>query len=340
MESGSSMDVISIVALALEGVLYGLSLLMFLATVYVLIKRRCRDVESRGINAKMMVTACAFCALSTAHMIIDVHHVLSGFVYKDDLFEGGPAAYFSDVSEAGFLLKISIYSVQTALADAIVIYRCYIVWGSLWAILVPSIGWSSFVACAVGTVYNCSLSHQQGVFGHEIEHWMQVFFVSTLATNIAATGLLGYRIWSIDRHIVSQRHGRGILMPSLLIIIDAGILYSASLIAAIGCYAAETNGLFIVLDLISPIISVAFYMIIIRIGMAAAGQVSANKVTRRSTGVQRSPSPWRKDDIAMKPLQVRITQFHESHIDNGEGDVKDLETEYPYSESDWTTIPV
>ncbi|PBK61145.1 hypothetical protein ARMSODRAFT_670477 [Armillaria solidipes] len=338
MENGTSMDVISIVALALEGILYGLSLLMFSATVYVLIRRRHRDVESRGISTKMMFTACAFGALSTTHMIVDVHHVLSGFVYKNNLLEGGPAAYFSDVSEVGFLLKISVYSVQTALADAIVMYRCYVVWGSLWAILIPSIGWSSFVACAVGTVYNCSLSHQQGVFGYEIEHWMQVFFVSTLATNIAATGLLGYRIWSIDRNIVSHRHGKGNLMPLLLIIIDAGILYSVSLLVAIGCYAAKTDGLLAVLDMISPIISVTFYMIIIRIDMAAKSQ-SRTKVTRHSTGVQRSPSPWRKEDFGMGPLQVHITQFHESHIDNGEGPLTDLESEY-HSESGWTSIPV
>ncbi|PBK85420.1 hypothetical protein ARMGADRAFT_1087589 [Armillaria gallica] len=339
MKNGASMDVISIVALALEGILYGLSLLMLSATVYVLIRRRRRDVESKGISTKKMFTACAFGALSTAHMIVDVHHVLSGFVYKNNLLKGGPTAYFSDVSEVGFLLKISVYSVQTALADAIVMYRCYVVWGSLWAIVIPSIGWSSFVACAVGTVYNCSLSHQQGVFGHEIEHWMQVFFVSTLATNIAATGLLGYRIWSIDRNIVSHRCGKGSLMHPLLIIIDAGILYSVSLLVAIGCYAAETNGLFVVLDLISPIISATFYMIIIRIDMAAKSQTTAKKVARRSTGVQRSPSPWRKDDFGMGPLQVHITQFQESHVDNGEGHLTDLESEY-HAESGWTSVPV
>ncbi|KAK0499214.1 hypothetical protein EDD18DRAFT_65510 [Armillaria luteobubalina] len=340
MENGTSMDVISIVALALEGILYGLSLFMFSATIYVLIRRRRRDVENRGISTKMVLVACAFAALSTAHMIVDVHHVLYGFVYENDLLEGGPSAYFSDVSEVGFLLKVSLYSVQTALADAIVMYRRYVVWGSLWAILIPSIGWSSFAACAVGTIYYCSLNYQQGVFGHEIKHWMQVFFVSTLVTNISATGLLGYRIWSIDRNIVSHRHGKLNLTPPLQIIVDAGILYSVSLLAAIGCYAAESDGLFVVLDMISPIISVTFYMIIIRIDMAARSQANAKRVTRHSTGVQRSPSPWRsKDDIVMGPLQVHITQFHESHVDNGEGHTTDLGSEC-HSESGWTSIPV
>ncbi len=80
-------------------------------------------------------------------------------------------------------------------------------------------------------------------------------------------------------------------------------------------------------------------MIIIRIDMAAKSQATAKKVARRSTGVQRSPSPWRKDDIGMGPLQVHIMQFHESHVDNGEGHITDLESENR-SESGWTSIPV
>ncbi len=105
---------------------------------------------------------------------------------------------------------------------------------------------------------------------------MQVFFVSTLATNIAATGeqhflslhlfvitdllgLLGYRIWSIDRKIVSHRHGKSNLTAPLQIIIDAGILYSVSLLVAIGCYAAKTNGLFVVLDMVSTDLPLLVY---------------------------------------------------------------------------------
>ncbi len=80
-------------------------------------------------------------------------------------------------------------------------------------------------------------------------------------------------------------------------------------------------------------------MIIIRIDMAAKSQTTAKKVARRSTGVQRSPSPWRKDDFVMGPLQVHITQFQESHVDNGEGHLTDLESEY-HAESGWTNIPV
>ena len=80
-------------------------------------------------------------------------------------------------------------------------------------------------------------------------------------------------------------------------------------------------------------------MIIVRIDMAARSQANAKKVTRHSTGVQRSPSPFHKDDFAMGPLQVHITQFHETHIDSGEGHLADLESEY-HSESGWASIPV
>lgn len=62
--------------------------------------------------------------------------------------------------------------------------------------------------------------------------------MSMLATNIAETGLLGYCICSVDQNTVSHRHGKSILIPSVLTTsVDAGILYCVSILAEIGCYA-------------------------------------------------------------------------------------------------------
>ncbi|KAK0184440.1 hypothetical protein F5146DRAFT_1145280 [Armillaria mellea] len=151
MENGTDMDVISIVSLALEGILYGLSFLMFSATVYILISRPRRDTESRAIRTAIILTACTFGALTTAvtHTIIDVHHVLSGFVYTNKLVEGDSAAYFSD--------------------------------------FIPSPDLSPLGA-------NRSIGGIVSVLEHEIEHWMQVIFVSTLATVRVSDPTLEYEL--------------------------------------------------------------------------------------------------------------------------------------------------
>lgn len=107
--------------------------------------------------------------------------------------------------------------------------------------------------------------------------------------------LLAYRIWSVDR--ATSRFGgrrRSSLRPILHIVIDAGMIYSATLFAALMCFVNQSNGQYVVLDTVStsiprsltmdgfteipiviadcqvtPIISISFYMVIIRVGLAS-----------------------------------------------------------------------
>jgi hypothetical protein len=53
-----------------------------------------------------------------------------------------------------------------------------------------------------------------------------------------------------------------------MVVMDAGALYSFTVIAAVVCFAVESNGQYVVLDMVTPIISIAFYMVILRIGIA------------------------------------------------------------------------
>jgi hypothetical protein len=57
-------------------------------------------------------------------------------------------------------------------------------------------------------------------------------------------------------------------MPMLMVVMDAGALYSFTVTAAVVCFAVESNGQYVVLDMVMPIISIAFYMVILRIGIA------------------------------------------------------------------------
>lgn len=80
--------------------------------------------------------------------------------------------------------------------------------------------------------------------------------------------LLAFRLWKIDRRAQQTRLSKGIVMPVLMIVMDAGALYSFTVIAAVVCFAVESNGQYVVLDMVTPIISIAFYMVILRIGIA------------------------------------------------------------------------
>lgn len=95
------------------------------------------------------------------------------------------------------------------------------------------------------------------------------FYSLTLATNFFATALLAYRIWKVDQEVASVCTTRSnTLQPAMKAIIDSGALYSVALLTIIILYASNSTGQYIVLDMVMPIISISFYMIIFRLGIA------------------------------------------------------------------------
>lgn len=63
--------------------------------------------------------------------------------------------------------------------------------------------------------------------------------------------LLAYRVWYIDQNITrSLRHHKSQLRPVLHVIIDAGMIYSFTLLAALICFVNRSNGQYVILDLV------------------------------------------------------------------------------------------
>ncbi|KAH0585522.1 hypothetical protein H2248_008757 [Termitomyces sp. 'cryptogamus'] len=78
-------------------------------------------------------------------------------------------------------------------------------------------------------------------------------------------GLLAYRLWTVGRAISRYSSMNSYLIHIARVVIDSGAIYSAFLIVFLGFHIAQSNDKDIVLDLISPIIPVCFYMIILRV---------------------------------------------------------------------------
>ena len=65
--------------------------------------------------------------------------------------------------------------------------------------------------------------------------------------------LLVCRIWHVDRKTMRLRAGRqSQLRPILQILVDAGTIYTLTLLVALICFLSQTNGQYVVLDMVSP----------------------------------------------------------------------------------------
>ncbi|KAI0671573.1 hypothetical protein C8Q78DRAFT_945199, partial [Trametes maxima] len=265
--AGLTLDLAGIISTVLEAIFYGFSLFMFGVTLYIL-NQNSRQLD-RQVNYRMLAVSWALLSCSTAHMIIDIIRICNGFIYKGPNFPGGPVAWFSIPSETTFIAKNIVYLFQTLIGDGVLIYRCYVVWQSWLIVAFPIVMWLWIgIVSAIAIHSSATVPAGAGtVFLTRVGQWITAFYSSTLATNLIVTILLGYKIWMTNRR--TSRTRQGSLLPVVRVIADAGITYSVTLTAALACFVQKSNGQYIVLDIITPIISITFYMVIIRVGLSA-----------------------------------------------------------------------
>ena len=129
----------------------------------------------------------------------------------------------------------------------------------------------SLKVTGIGSPYTCSRVTQNEVFSGSISQWITSFWATALATNLLTTRtwshfhgcvllnlfpllpvLLVCRIWYIDRKATKLRgHQQSQLKHILHILVDAGAIYSLSLLVALICFVSRSNGQFVILDLVS-----------------------------------------------------------------------------------------
>ncbi|KAG2141104.1 hypothetical protein DEU56DRAFT_283853 [Suillus clintonianus] len=284
---GIPLDSAAIMSTVLEGMLYGFSVLMFIGTMWALTyKHHMRD----RVNRPITVVAVLLLVLSTAHMVIDIIRIEDGLVKSRDTFPGGPEAYFAEISLGTFVVKNTIYILQTLLGDGVVIYRCYVVWQTVWVIILPSMLWCSVAVTGIYSLYSFShtASTSGNVFSQVTREWISGFYALTLAANLLSSGLLAYRIWKIERNVANS------------------LLYSIALLCTLIGSIRSNNGALVMIDILPPIISIAFYTVIIRI---AIGRNNRSHVLTVRGGSTSETNRGNLQQYPLKPLQVHISQF-------------------------------
>lgn len=138
-------------------------------------------------------------------------------------------------------------------------------------------------------------------------------------------GLVAYRIWTIERKVSAVRVTKR-KIPLLRVFVDAAILYSVALCSFIVIIYAYSSAVFYVMgdmvitllitcllskiltsiNQLIPIISIAFYMVFIRIAISKHTQDGWSSETERGT-LQFRIQPWqsgpRQNDMSWPTAQ-------------------------------------
>ncbi|EJF58020.1 hypothetical protein DICSQDRAFT_26406, partial [Dichomitus squalens LYAD-421 SS1] len=258
----------------------GYSVFMFMLATWIMLRGRTR----RHVNHCMVAAGCGLILLATAEMAINIARVYQGFISNGPFIDGGPEAYFTQVLEPTFVVKSCLYNAQTLILDAVVIYRTYVVWQNILICVVPMIAWCGLLAGAIGLNIALATAHKGGVFAVQTSEWITSFYALTLATNLSATTLLAFRIWTVTRRSAQYRSSN-FLAPVLRVIIESGAIYSMTITAVLISFVVKSNGVYVLLDMICPIISIVFNMLIIRVDLAHKSSSSTSGSNSLETAV-------------------------------------------------------
>ncbi|EJC99740.1 uncharacterized protein FOMMEDRAFT_148592 [Fomitiporia mediterranea MF3/22] len=298
-----------IISTTMEALLYGFSLLMFILTLWILTRNR----ERRRLNHGMIITACSLQFLATAELTVNIVRVCQGLLNIGPSLLGGPQQYFDDVTQPTFIFKSSVSNLQALILDAVVIYRTYVVWQSYYVVVIPILGWFALLTSCIGTIVALASAagHANNMFAVQTARWITAIYSTTLATNLSSSSLLAYRIWRVNRDAAKYRASSQ-LTPVLRAVIESGAIYSVTITAALILFVVNSPGIYVLLDMVSPIISIVFNLLILRVGFATNRHLPVISSTVQQTTTLTTPRFRPNTRRDMKPLTVEITQFFES----------------------------
>ncbi|KAJ6571087.1 hypothetical protein B0H19DRAFT_1255089 [Mycena capillaripes] len=240
-----------IVAAWLEAILYGIYFCMFWFGVYI------NGRGGRSVNAHnriMFATSVIMFIVATLHVAMNGYRAIVGYVD----FETAPGHH---------IMKDVLYTIQSLLGDAMAVYRCWILWNRNYRFVVLPfcLLLTSAISGSMVTVLFATIDPTASIFDPRLTNWITVFTSVAVAQNIITTGLMGFRLWEIERKSTRIRIGGGVFLPILKILVESAALYLFVEIMLLALYQANYNAQYILLETITPVVGITFGMITIRI---------------------------------------------------------------------------
>jgi len=298
------LDKAYLTAIWLETLFYGINFTLCWICGYVLIKKKSKTPWA------MLAVVILQWTLSTVHVSLGFTRLIYGFIYNRDE-PGGPAAYFSNISIPGNVAKVFIHTLNSAVGDSVVVWRCYLVWGKSWKVVtVPLILLCGFVVSGIGQTYHFAKGHDiHSAFHRTLTIWNGLVFSFSLATNITATSLIALRVWHVFRMISGVGRNLG-TAKILVLVIESGMIYSAALIIEISCYFAGSNAFYILYDPIAQLTSIVPTMILLLVGFRQTSndiKTRATTMTKPRAGVTSLPTVNFRTNPDMVNTDPRVT---------------------------------
>jgi len=225
-------------ATLLTSVVYGIAITLFVKSVGTMHRKRRLTGQ---LNPILVISSTLLFLLATVNVVGLWMNVNYAFV----LYPGGPTEF------AGLIRTTPKTVLQVGqvgaiiLADALVVYRTYVVWGlNLYVIIIPFMTFVATFTCGVSFVrLQHTTSLTTSVFSTGITEWTVAFLLSSFATTVYSTGFISYKLWKSDKQLreADVSVGAGLSLRIMRIVMESAFIYSLNHLLYAIMYEAKTN---------------------------------------------------------------------------------------------------
>ncbi|KAF8194413.1 hypothetical protein K438DRAFT_819354 [Mycena galopus ATCC 62051] len=224
-----------------------------------------------------------------------------------------PVLYSPDdpiaVHRLGIILKAR-YSLANAIADAIMIYRCYVIYSFKWRPV-------AFLIFAYGCMLVGAILGLLPLSGTAERAAAAVCILTVFLTNVLATALAAWRIWWISRQAANFLGGnsRKKYMDLPAILLESGLIYPTVLFMGIILFLSPppvpTVMVLICIAASYHLAGIAPTLIIVRVGLGVStDDVEKSVLVSRGAGMHPDIENQRGADPPME-LQARTKKYSE-----------------------------
>ncbi|KAF5351490.1 hypothetical protein D9757_013241 [Collybiopsis confluens] len=204
---------------AIDCLVYGLYLSVFVRAMQVLFRRKIYDTTSLALIG---TTVSIFCII-TAHLGLDVDRAFRAFTDHIDT-PNYSKGYYNVLSGAEALAKNSAYVTITLIADAFLIFRCWAAFGrNIYMILIPSGLYAGNLgtACWALVTFKKAEDPTTGVvIVAQVISRVKFMYITTLCLNLYCSLSIATRIWLVQRQSTGTS-GR-LLSNTITIVVESG----------------------------------------------------------------------------------------------------------------------
>lgn len=221
----------------LESVFWGFYTGLLVLCVWVFKYRR------RRLGTGVLTGVVIMYILATIHCMSEMQRMVNGWVDHQ-----GSVKVLTHFNNDSSVLRMVIYAVNNSLSDAVVVWRCIVVWHRDWrACSLPIL---LLAATTVNGLYFAALfkdfNMSDQAYAERIRSNGIAFFALSLATNSITTSLVAGRIWWLAHHVFTPGLSTGRYNAVVAMLVESGIFYSTIKVAELVLYILNSPAVFIV----------------------------------------------------------------------------------------------